>query len=193
MQAHDNPFATDRVERLLTFNPAWADTSWPSIETRWQKLGRRATLTGRHGSGKTTFLDAWKKRLHQDGHESLDLFLNRENSTLDPKSWQALAHCIGKTIILDGEEQLSWIARRKFYALTRDAHALLVTRHRASKLPCLLHLDPAISLLDRCVQALAPDHYDALRTHFPSWWHQTRGNIRESLLLCYDAVGDMHP
>jgi hypothetical protein len=194
MQARDNPFATDRVERVLAFNPEWAGTTWHAIETRWQKLGRRAILTGRHGSGKTTFLDAWKNRLSQnnqdiqDGHETLDLFLNREKTTLTPESWLALENCTEKTIILDGEEQLSWLARRKFHRLTRNAHALLVTRHRPSNLPTLLHLDPDITTLHLCVQQLAPDHYPRLTPDLPTWWNQTQGNIREALLLCYDAM-----
>lgn len=192
MQAHDNPFATDRVERVLAFKPEWAGTSWDSLETRWQELNRRATLTGRHGAGKTTFLDAWKNRLsqkHQDDHQILALFLNRESRTLKPESWLALEKCTKKTILLDGEEQLSWFARRKFHYLTRNAHALIITRHRKSSLPCLLHLDPDITTFHRCVQLLAPDHYARLKPDLQVWWYQTHGNIREALLLCYDAMG----
>lgn len=184
--AHNNPFATDRVERVLRFRPEWAGTSWQELDARWQHCGQRACLTGRHGAGKTTFIDAWADR--QAPARVLRLFLNRDHSSILSGDWSALAGAKGKIVILDGEEQLGWRQRRKFYRLTADADGLLVSRHRRGQLPTLLHFDPDIEMLERCVQALAPEHLDHLRPDFPIWWKQHRGNIREILLRCYDHV-----
>jgi len=190
VNALNNPFATDRVERVLAFRPEWAGTTWKEIELRWKSLNHHATLTGHHGSGKTTFLDAWKKRLIEDGHEVVSLFLNRESRSLTPVGWQALENCSGKTILLDGEEQLSWRARRKFHQLCQQADGVLVTRHSRGKLPTLLHFESDIRTLELCIQQLAPEHHQILSPRLELWWQQCNGNIREILLKCYDALGN---
>lgn len=189
MQARDNPFATERVERLLAFDPTWADTSWESLERRWENLGQRAALTGRHGAGKSTFLDAWKSRLLAKGNEIISLALNSEHSSLSSECWDTIASSTGKTIILDGEEQLSWRQRRKFYHLTKRSSGLLVSRHNPGKLPALIHLDPGFDILQRCVQKLAPLSYVELAPMLPKWWKLHDANTRDVLLRCYDAVG----
>lgn len=80
VSAISNPFATGRIERLLRFDPEIIGASWATIEDRWEACGRRACVTGHHGAGKTTFLDAFAARLPQrvvrlffnDGHRRLD-------------------------------------------------------------------------------------------------------------------------
>ena len=188
MNALNNPFATDRVERMLAFRPEWAETTWEEIELRWQAINHRATLTGHHGSGKTTFLDAWEKRLIKNGHEVISLFFNRERRLLSPTDWQALKDCTGKIILLDGEEQLNWWARRKFYQLSQQADGVLVTRHSPGKFPPLLHFEADIRTLELCIQELAPKHHHTLSPQLERWWQQSNGNIREVLLKCYDVL-----
>jgi hypothetical protein len=189
VNALNNPFATDRVERALAFRPEWAGTTWKEIELRWKHLDHHVTLTGHHGSGKTTFLDAWKKRLIENGHEVISLFFNRESRSLSPADWQALKNCTEKTILLDGEEQLNWWARRKFYQLSQQADGVLVTRHGPGKLPTLLHFESDIKTLELCIHQLAPEHHQTLSPHLEVWWQQCNGNIREILLKCYDVLG----
>ncbi|MCP5536820.1 MAG: hypothetical protein H7A51_11400 [Akkermansiaceae bacterium] len=191
MNARDNPFATDRVERLLAFRPEWSGTDWNTIDGRWKNNNHRGTLTGRHGSGKTTFIDAWKKRLTGQGDHVICFFLNRDQRDLSPGHWQQLENCADSTVILDGEEQLSWLARRRFYQLTSRTSGLLVSRHEGGKLPELLHFDPDLRILRLCIEHLAADHYQQLSPHLVDWWEQTHGNIREVLLRCYDAVGNL--
>lgn len=188
MNARENPFATDRIEQLLVFNPEWCGTTWSEIDTQWQKLGRRASLTGRHGAGKTTFIDAWQKRLHQNGHQTVRLFLNRECHTLQSNHWNSLKNCSGKIILLDGEEQLGWLARRKFYQYSKHAKGLLVSRHSQGKLPPLLDFHPDIQTVEHCIQKIAPDHFGQLSPHLADWWQQHDGNIRHILLRCYDTL-----
>lgn len=194
MSARHNPFATDRVERLLAFQPGWASTVWSEIETRWNKLGCRAAITGRHGSGKTTCLDAWQLRLEQQGRDVQRIFLNRDRRKLAEADWQGLRYCAGKVVLLDGEEQLAWVDRQRLQRLSRSADGLLVSRHRrfsltGLSLPVVLHLDPGTEVLRRCVQILAPDQLDLLEPQLKIWWRQEKGNIRQILLRCYDAMG----
>lgn len=189
MLARDNPFATDRVEQILTFNPAWTGHTWIDLDQQWQRLGQRATITGKHGAGKTCFLDAWSDRVKNNlSTPVLRLFLNQEKKNFSHHEWQSLTHCQGKTIILDGEEQLGLRARNKFYRLTQNASGLLVTRHTPGKLPTLAHLDPDIRILHSCIKKLAPDHYAQLSPQLPTLWKNHHANIRHILLECYDQI-----
>ena len=192
MNARENPFATDRAQRLLTFRSEWADTSMDQLTNQWKKLNRRASILGRHGSGKSTLLASWKHHLETNKHPVIHLFLSRENGSFSTAQWNLIANCQGQTILLDGEEQLSWKQRHRFYQLTKNASGILVTRHKKGRLPNLCHLDPGIEILHRCIRELAPDHYQTLSTHLPTWWKQYRGNIREILLECYDFISKSH-
>ncbi len=190
MQAHENPFATDRVEKLLSFRPAWSAMTWDQLDKTWQQAGYRGAITGRHGAGKTTLISAWKYRLAKRGTDYLELFLNREAQSLSNTEWARLddpsiAHHV---VILDGDEQLGYFDRRRFYRLTQQAKGLIVTRHRQNHLNTLAHLNPSIDILKQCVRELSSEHYPALEPHFPTWWKSKKGNIREILLECYDAI-----
>ncbi|MFK7910883.1 MAG: hypothetical protein AB8F34_09785 [Akkermansiaceae bacterium] len=188
MLARENPFATDRVEKLLRFNPEWSGTSWAKLDKKWNLLGRHATITGRHGSGKTCFLDAWAARhTEMTGYQTLRIFLNHEQKTMSDLQWNDLSQCDGKIIILDGEEQLNFRARSKFYKLTKNATGILVTRHSQGRLPTLIHLDPNMAVLSTCVKKLAPAQYKELAPLLPELWRKHHRNIRHILLECYDS------
>ena len=169
MLARYNPFATDRVERLLTFQPEWSGTTWEELEKKWVSQNYRATITGRHGTGKTCFLNTWATRLrHASKQAPIRIFLNTEQPKVTDSQWENLAHSQGKTIILDGEEQLGLHARMKFYRLTKNASSVLVTRHSQGKLPTLIHFNPDIHMLHKCIKKLAPDHYQQLSPQLPT-------------------------
>ncbi|MGJ8676228.1 MAG: hypothetical protein ACSHX0_01790 [Akkermansiaceae bacterium] len=191
MQAHQNPFATDRVEKLLRFDPLWSGLTWAEIELRWCGAGYACAVTGRHGAGKTTLLDAWRQRMLRRGENVLSLFLNRQSHGLDDTEWAELADVSQRVVILDGEEQLTYLQRRKFYQLTREAKGLIVTRHRQNHLKTIVHLDPQRNVLDRCVRLVAPEYVDLLEPHLDLWWKEKQGNLREILLCCYDVVSEM--
>ncbi len=190
MLARDNPFSTHRVERILSFDPLLSGTNWEEIERRWTALNRRASLVAPHGAGKSTFMDAFQARLEASGHSVLRLFLNQESHKLAEEQWGMLEHCSRKIVLLDGEEQLGHFSRRRFYRLTQDCSGLLVSRHKPTKLPQLLVLDPDMDLLVACIDRLAPQHLAQLQPMLEEWWRELHGNIREILLRCYDSVQD---
>jgi len=182
MRAHENPFSTSRIEEILTFRPEWLGFTWNDIEQRWSECNYRASIIGPHGSGKTTLLDAWAKRMKNDGQEVIHCFLNQEKPNLE--HWEELADSRGKIIILDGEEQLSFMMRRKLYKITAHSKGILVTRHSKGKLSTMMNLKPDISILRRCIQEIDP----SLKSlpELEKWWIEERGNIRMILLRCYD-------
>ena len=186
MNARENPFATDRTQRILTFRPEWANTSMSELTAQWEKLNRRAEILGKHGSGKSTLLTSWEQWLAENNQPVIHIFLNREHRNISGSQWQQLTESQGKIILLDGEEQLSWRQRRKFYQLSTNAHGLLITRHKSGSLPTLCNLDPNIQILHHCIKEVSPENYQELAPHLPEWWKKYQGNIREILLECYD-------
>ena len=188
MNACENPFATDRTQSLLTFRPEWAGTTMQELTARWETLNRRAEILGRHGAGKSTLLASWKQWLQSNNNLFIHIFLNREQRQLSEEQWHQLQNCHGKTILIDGEEQLSWQARRKLHKLSASASGILITRHKSGRLPTLCTLDPDIEILHRCIREIAPLHFQDLAPLLSKWWRQDRGNIREILLRCYDEL-----
>lgn len=188
MLARENPFSTSKVERILRFDPALNGTTWSDIESRWHSLEKRASLIGPHGAGKTTFLDAFAQRLDEEGETVYRLFLNTERRLISNTQWQDLAQSEGKVVLLDGEEQLSFLQRRRFYRLTAHANGVLASRHSKGRFPSLLDFKPTVETLAHCVRQLSPEHYSQLEPHFLTWWKLRNGNIREILLECYDFL-----
>jgi hypothetical protein len=188
MLARDNPFATQRVERILHFDPQLSGTNWAAIDDRWELLDRRASLVAAHGAGKSTFLDAFQKRLEASGHSVLRIFLNQESNKLSAEQWRMLGCCSQQIVMLDGEEQLGHLARWRFYRLVQNCSGLLIARHKPTNLPQLLVLDPNMELLLACIDKLAPEHLDHLKPMLDGWWQEHDGNIREILLRCYDSL-----
>lgn len=121
MRARDNPFSTNRIEKILRFDPTLIGSSWNEIESRWLSLNKRAALIGPHGAGKTTFMDSFSQRLIDQGFEIFRIFLNSENPKVSSEQWRELSNSSGKTIILDGEEQLSALQRWRVHRLTRQS------------------------------------------------------------------------
>ena len=192
MRADENPFATERVIKVLKYDPEWVGTSWEVIWDRWEEIGRRGALIGRHGAGKTTFLDAWVDQLRGRGFKWRRYFLNGECRNLSEEEWSEIENYAGSEVmILDGEEQLSWLQRRRFEKITEDGAGCLVTRHRRGRGEVLLEFDPNIEVLYRCVDRLAPEMVDELRPELPRMWKEHYGNLREVFLACYDYCGEI--
>ncbi|MGB0991881.1 MAG: hypothetical protein ACPG32_05370 [Akkermansiaceae bacterium] len=186
--ACQNPFATDRVQRVLPFDVTLTNTTWDELWQRWKLLNGRATVIGPHGAGKTTFLDSWEKLLQEKNHTTLRVFLNRKKRKFSSREAHALENSHGKIIILDGEEQLGWHGRRTFKKHTQDAAGVLITRHTPNNQPELLRLQPDIDCLIQCVQRIAPDQFSSLEKALPELWEKHHGNIRHVLLECYDLA-----
>ncbi|MEM9480629.1 MAG: hypothetical protein AAGA58_13320 [Verrucomicrobiota bacterium] len=178
--AQDNPFATERVEEILEFDPTWIGETWESILGNLEQINWHGAVVGPHGAGKTTFLSALQKRLNERGKATEMLFLNRQSREIPEVFFEKLTP---ETIILfDGAEQLNFFQWRKFLGHTRQTRGLIISLHRPGRLPTFLRLNPTPTLLHQCINRLAPSsHID------PTNIFTTRkGNLREALLDCYD-------
>ena len=201
MKARKNPFAIDRIEALLHFEPEWCGTNWQGLLDRWRKLDYRAAIVGPHGSGKSTLLRTLETQLSSDTtvHQ---WFLNDRKPELDPQEWQRLESTAEKNtvILLDGAEQLSRRSWQRFQKTIDESSAplrALVTQHRASRFrwPTLLSTRPTPALLTHLIGKLAPDFRQTLTdSQIASLFTRHRGNLREALWQCYDLCSaNDHP
>ncbi len=193
-RARENPFASERVERLLVFEPEWIDLNWSQVMKRLEDLDYRAAVVGPHGSGKTTLLRKLKTDLVQQDFVVESVFLNEQKKSLDESVWQRLARIDGDSnkkvmVMLDGAEQLSWREWRRFRSAAYRHDGLLITRHSAGKLPVLLETETRLEMFMDFTRRLAPDvgfEDVVLKRIFTS----TQGNMREALWQCYDLLAE---
>lgn len=174
MKARENPFATHRVEALLSFDPSWIDSTWEAILTDLKNLNYRAAIIGPHGSGKTTFIESLIPRLQSLGHVTRTYFFNEETHpglkfSPDPDA----------ITIIDGAEQLTF---GEWRLVKKSAARLIVTQHRSGRFPALLRTKSTPAMLHAFAKKLAP----GLAIDAPLLYRKHKGNLREALLECYD-------
>ena len=178
-----NPFATGRLERLLRFDPEIIGHSWAGIESQWELCGRRACVTGHHGAGKTSFLDAFAERLPQ---RVVRVFFNDEHSRLNAADRQKLDQVAGAVVFLDGDTHLPWRDRKELARALEGAAGVLSARHRAGRLPVLLRLASSPELAVQLLRRIDADIADEWGSELPQLLRQHQGNLRELWLACYD-------
>ncbi len=179
--ARQNPFSTDRVLRQRY---ALDHKGWESLLRRLKQNDHRGALVGPHGSGKTTLLEDLATRLSAVGWR-VDLrrlsaeFPHLKSSDLRPRK-------ANEFVLLDGAEQLSLFFWWRFRHATREAGGLVITTHRAGRLPTLRRCATDPQLLREIVKelgvALPENEVSAL-------YIRHRGNIREALRELYDRAG----
>ncbi|MEP4077866.1 hypothetical protein [Haloferula sp.] len=184
-----NPFATGRVERLLTFDPELIGSSWEAIEARWSELGHRACVTGHHGAGKTTFLETFAKRLARRGRVEC-LFFNDRKPCLSSEDRATLEQCEGGILMIDGDEYLSWRERRELERASRQANGSLFVRHRKRGLPELLRLESDPLLAMALLERISPEWGAKLEGGLERRLGNLDGNLRELWLECFDLAGE---
>jgi len=184
--ARENPFSTNRVlrERYRLAENEWG----PLLEKLNYHCGRGA-LVGHKGSGKTTLLEDLMVRLARPGRRMTLIRLSAESprmpAVFTPGFFAKLD--ANDAVLLDGAEQLSLFAWFRFRRATRHAGIVIVTTHRANRLPLLHRCTTTPHLLQELVSSLGveltPDEAGSL--------HQRhRGNIREAIRELYDRFAE---
>ncbi|MFT3869094.1 MAG: hypothetical protein QM715_11605 [Nibricoccus sp.] len=184
--ARENPFSTDRVlrERYRLDESSWA----PLIEKLNYHCGRGA-LVGPKGSGKTTLLEDLMVRLARPGRRMTLIRLSAESPRLSAVFDAAFFDKLdaNDAVLVDGAEQLSLFQWLRFRRATRRAGMLIITTHRANRLPVLHRCVTSPQLLQELVSSLGVDlsSHEAHRLH-----RHHRGNIREALRELYDRCAE---
>lgn len=178
MRARDNPFRAERVEAL---GLRLSEGEWALIEARWQANHRRGAIVGPEGTGKTTLLDEWQRRLTRKGLPCFRRTLRRGESW-----WPARDVKAGTVLLLDGAEQLSGLAWWHLRWRCRRAAGVVVTSHRPGFLATLWEARTTPRLLADLVTELAGD---ADPEACVTLHGRHGGNLRLALRELYDGDG----
>ncbi|MGE9270477.1 MAG: hypothetical protein ACQKBU_06715 [Verrucomicrobiales bacterium] len=189
MRARDNPFATQRLERVLAFDPELIGESWAGLLTRWERLGRQAAVVGPWGSGKSSFLDGFAERV---GGRVERLFFNRDLNRLSEEDRKHLERGQEAVWVVDGDQHLPWLEARFLLRSVRRSRGGLFARHRAGRAEVLLRLQSDPDLAEALLRRAAPGLAEAWIEQLPGRWRRHRGNLRHLFLEYYDqwAEGD---
>jgi hypothetical protein len=185
MRARDNPFATERVLRIRYRLP---DGDWPGLLARLEQQRYRGAIVGPHGSGKTTLLEDLQEQLCAGGVPVVTLRLDSTKRAFARGELDACfaASTAAHVICLDGAEQLSRLAWTSF---ERRARRLIITSHRAGRLPTLHTCATSEHLLEDIVSRLltaARSTETAPPTTSRELFLRHRGNLRDALREMYD-------
>lgn len=180
--ARDNPFATDRVLACRYEPQGW---TWDELMVRLRGLRYRGAIVGPHGTGKTTLLEDLRSYLDEAGVPTIHLQLWADKRRLGREDWSRLdaARRARAVVLLDGAEQLRPLRWLHLLVRVRKCRGLVVTLHRAGRLPTLVQTTTSPALLRRIAMTLDPAHDlpDA-----PDLHTRHAGNLREALRELYD-------
>jgi len=174
MRARDNPFRSERVERLVYRAERF---DWKLLEARLTEAGGRGAIVGPQGHGKTTLLLEWMARFGKQG--STWIRLSEGQRSLHRPQKSALSGA--QRIFLDGAEQLGWWGWRDFLRRSRKAKTLIITSHRPGLLPTLFSCQTSPQLLAELVTELQGESLPV-----EALWQRHEGNIRLALAELYD-------
>jgi hypothetical protein len=185
MRARDNPF---RTERVLSVRYRLADGTFDGLLDRFEAMGRRAAIVGPKGHGKTTLLEDLAPRLRDRGFTVRDLRLDEEHPRFDRAFLGEFLRSLGPrdVILFDGAEQLGRFSWFRFERATRPAGGLLITTHRAGRLPTLIETTTTPALLNGLVDEILGSRASDVRSLTPELFEKHRGNLRDALRELYD-------
>lgn len=186
--ARENPFRVDRV-LAIRFDPSVLGETWDDLFKRLASLHYRAAVIGPEGTGKTTFLEDVAPLLQAHGFRPRPLWMNRDEVTAQEVLGQADGAGPADFFLFDGAEQLSWWQWRCFLRRTRRAGGILISGHRAGRLPTLLQCRTTPALLRSILGTLIPTDPLPTLAVCEELLDEHDGNVRETLRFLYDQWG----
>lgn len=188
MIARENPFAPARLERLLGFDPELSGTTWEELESHWADHDFRGAITGEQGSGKTSLLNAWGRRLEARGESPLRLFFNEQRRRLRDTDREILVECEGRILLIDGEQHLPWLERRQVWKAAAKASGVIVARWHRGPWSEILRLEASPRLAAALLERAAPAYSARFQPDLEARFRRCRGNLRELWLGLYDEI-----
>ena len=189
MRAGDNPF---RTERILAQRYRLRGFTWGELLDRCEAMRYRGALIGPHGSGKTTLLEDLRPLLQERGFGTRFLRLDTDRHAFAPGFLRALfaQTPAGDILLFDGAEQMHPCVWLWFRWRARRAAGLIVTTHRAGRLPTLWECRTSPELLAGIAADLLAVPHGALGESATWLFRKHHGNLRNALREWYDWEAD---
>jgi hypothetical protein len=182
-----NPFASRNLR------PGAIEFLFPaggSAEALLDRLAQRGwwgAIVGPHGSGKSTLLATLEPLLATRGRRIVRYTLRAGERRLPLNRAEAAAWDATTQVIVDGYEQLGWLARCWLHAACRRRGCgLLVTAHQPLRIPTLLRTEVSPELAQRVAERIAGRAIPLQSGELAQLLSQTDGNLREVLFCLYD-------
>jgi hypothetical protein len=184
-----------------------AEATLPSLSHKFlNELQSRGAIIGPHGTGKTTLLVHLLPLIGQVRYRHcIDQLLQINESPeanlvwlqlrAKHQPWRTILNSRphwgrGRILILDGFEQLSWLARLWVIFATRLRESgLLVTAHKPVALPTLYRTNMALETAIEVIRHVHPEwHGDELQaSELRQLLRKHHQNLREVMMEMYDA------
>ena len=177
----DNPFASNRIDGL-TYRFAGDDVT--TVLDRLARHGFRGAVVGPHGSGKTTLLGTLAAHL-----SGQPVRIRLDGATLHPlrTAVATLPNPVEPrhALLIDGAELLGPVDWWRLCWRMRHAVAVVITGHRAGRLPTVHECATTAELLRDLVRELDPTTAEAV--DIDDLFHRHDGNLRECFRELYDV------
>ncbi|MGE0606598.1 MAG: hypothetical protein AB7O62_05680 [Pirellulales bacterium] len=188
-----NPFSTRHTRPGALPYLFEQGASAESLLDQLQRQHWRGQIVGPHGAGKSTLLAALQGALASAGLDA-PLVVLRDGGASQDELWRMLKQpsVAGSPavnlVLLDGAEQLTWLARQwLFWRCRRQGRGLLVTSHRDLGLPTLMEIHPRVATAQRVVnQLLAGQSSPISPDDVSAAFQRQQGDMREMLFALYD-------
>jgi hypothetical protein len=193
VKARENPFASCRIERL-----AYRFDGGLTIEDMVARLRAnrfRGAIVGPHGSGKTTLLEQLAAPLAAAGFAPCWWRFDEASAPSHFSEMVGAVRRLGKCelALIDGAEQIPWPMWSVLRWISRGAGGLVITTHRAGRLPTIWRCGTSPELLEVLVLELCRENRlcaGPLDIEVNRLWRSHRGNLREALRELYDRSAE---
>jgi hypothetical protein len=188
-----NPFATAFVRPGALPYLFEEDASHELLIADLRSSGWWGQIVGPHGSGKSTLLATLLPLLEEAGRQPVCFTLHEGQRSLPPAASENTCWNNHTQVIVDGYEQLGWLARWRLKLTCRCRRAgLLVTAHKNVGLPKLWQTATSDELAWQLVSQLMNISPTTLgeavitRADVIACRHRHGENLREALFELYD-------
>ena len=184
MTAADNPFSTERLDRLAFRFPA--GVTWATLLARCAESGYRCAIVGPPGSGKSTLIAQLAPHLEASGFTPRLFHLGAESRRAHRDAVLAEVRNMRTPdfLLLDGAEQLN---SNEWLILRSAIHSLagcIITQHRTGRLATAIETGTTPALLEALATELTGGRLpvgEATAIHT-----RCRGNLRDGFRELHD-------